>query len=101
MNPHYSQVAERAAHCCEYCQAPEAIFNSPFEVEHIIPPGSGGTDEETNLALSCRNCNLYKSNYLEGIDPTNRSSVPLFNPRQHCWKDHFAADRRTGILMGL
>ena len=27
MNPRYSRVAERAAHCCEYCQAPEAIFN--------------------------------------------------------------------------
>jgi hypothetical protein len=52
MNPHYSRAAERAGHRCEYCQAPEAIFNFPFEVEHILPPGRGGTDDESNLALS-------------------------------------------------
>ena len=37
MNPNYPFVAERACHRCEYCHAPEAIFNFPFEVEHIVP----------------------------------------------------------------
>ena len=37
MNPRYAPVAERAGHRCEYCRAPEAIFNFPFEVEHIVP----------------------------------------------------------------
>lgn len=37
MNPNYPPVAERAGHRCEYCHAPEAIFNVLFEVEHIIP----------------------------------------------------------------
>ena len=31
MNPHYPLVAERAGHRCEYCHAPEVIFNFPFE----------------------------------------------------------------------
>jgi hypothetical protein len=35
MNPHYRVVAQRAGHRCEYCRAPEAVFNFPFEVEHI------------------------------------------------------------------
>lgn len=37
MNPHYPEVSHRAAHRCEYCHAPEVIFNFPFEVEHVIP----------------------------------------------------------------
>ena len=37
MNPHYPEVALRAGHRCEYCYAPEAVFNLPLEVEHIVP----------------------------------------------------------------
>ncbi|MDD1414047.1 hypothetical protein MEN41_05055 [Dolichospermum sp. ST_con] len=37
MNPFYHLVADRAFHRCEYCHAPELVFNFPFEVEHIIP----------------------------------------------------------------
>ena len=101
MNPHYSKVAERAAHRCEYCQAPEAIFNFAFEVEHIVPPGRGGTDHESNLALSCRSCNLHKSDHVGAIDPKTGNSFPLFNPRQNRWEDHFAVDRESGELNGL
>ena len=35
MNPLYFLVAERAYHRCEYCHAPESIFNAVLEVEHI------------------------------------------------------------------
>jgi hypothetical protein len=35
MNPKYAFVALRAGHRCEYCHAPEVVFNSLFEVEHI------------------------------------------------------------------
>src|SRR5437764_1099354 len=72
MNPRYGRVAERAAHRCEYCHAPEAIFNFPFEVEHIVPAGSGGSDDESNLALSCRACNVFKADQTEAIDPELR-----------------------------
>jgi hypothetical protein len=34
MNSFYTLVADRAAHRCEYCHAPELVFNFPFEVEH-------------------------------------------------------------------
>jgi 5-methylcytosine-specific restriction endonuclease McrA len=50
MNPYYPLVAERAAHRCEYCHAPELIFNVPFEVDHIIPISKGGSDDPSNLA---------------------------------------------------
>jgi 5-methylcytosine-specific restriction endonuclease McrA len=60
MNPFYTLVADRAAHLCEYCHAPELVFNFPFEVEHIVPRSLGGADAEFNLALACRSCNLRK-----------------------------------------
>jgi pyruvate-formate lyase-activating enzyme len=44
MNPLYFMVAERAQHRCEYCHAPESIFNIVMEVEHIIPVAKGGSD---------------------------------------------------------
>jgi hypothetical protein len=100
MNPHYSFVAERARHCCEYCRAPEVIFNFPFEVEHIIPKTLGGVEDESNLALSCRSCNLRKSDHIEAVDAESQSSVPLFHPRQNHWAEHFRIDIETGAIVG-
>ena len=101
MNPRYAQVAERAAHRCEYCQAPEAVFNFPFEVEHVVPPNRGGNDDFRNLALSCRCCNLFKGNYLDALDPETGKSFPLFNPRRDLWEEHFAVEGQSGLLAGL
>jgi hypothetical protein len=101
MNPHYSRVAQRAAHRCEYCRAPEALFNFPFEVEHIVPPGRGGADDESNLALSCRGCNLFKGDALEGIDPETGKKVALYHPRRNQWNDHFTVRRFSGELLGV
>lgn len=81
MNRHYEIVARRAGHRCEYCRAPEAIFNLPFEVEHIEPTSEGGRDEESNLALSCRACNLFKSNQQSALDEMTGEVSRLFHPR--------------------
>lgn len=72
MNPHHPLVSQRARHQCEYCHAPEAIFNVPFEVDHIIPLAKGGVDAPDNWALACRACNLYKSNHIDGTDPASQ-----------------------------
>jgi len=101
MNPHYPLVAERAGHRCEYCHAPEAIFNFPFEVKHIIPPTRGGVNDETNLALSCRACNLHKSNHLDGADTETQTVVRLFHPRQDHWQEYFRVTHATAVIAGL
>src|ERR1043166_6050506 len=101
MNPRYVRIAERARHHCEYCKAPEAIFNFPFEVEHVVPPGHGGSADDSNLALSCRSCNLFKSNNVTGIDPLSGEVQPLFNPRTNQWQDHLHLDARSARLVGL
>ena len=101
MNPRYGRVAARAAHRCEYCRAPEVIFNLPFEVEHMVPTRRGGDDTESNWALSCRSCNLHKSDHQEAIDPQTGAIVPLFQPRLQRWDEHFSVEESTGILLGL
>jgi hypothetical protein len=100
MNPRYSVVASRAAHRCEYCHAPESIFNFPFEVEHIVPQAHLGLDEQFNWALACRSCNLSKSNHLTGVDDATGSDVRLYHPRSDAWNDHFLADASSGEIQG-
>ncbi|MEM6503719.1 MAG: HNH endonuclease signature motif containing protein [Cyanobacteria bacterium P01_C01_bin.89] len=100
MNPQYPKVAKRADHRCEYCRAPESIFNFPFEVEHVIPISKGGTNNSENLALSCRSCNLRKSNFTTAIDPQSGTEVRLFNPRNDQWSEHMEANLDLGIITG-
>jgi hypothetical protein len=100
MNPHYPAVARRAAHRCEYCRAPEAVFNFSFEVEHIIPTSRGGVDDPSNHCLACRACNLRKSDRLVCRDDTTQTDVPLFHPREQRWVDHFAVDLESGEIQG-
>jgi hypothetical protein len=92
MNARYPFVAERAGHRCEYCHAPEVIFNFPFEVEHVVPVVHGGVENESNLALACRACNIHKSDHLTGVDELSGSECRLFNPRQDSWEEHFRVD---------
>jgi HNH endonuclease len=101
MNPRYPLVARRAGHRCEYCRAPEAIFNLPFEVEHIVPRSKSGGDDESNWALACRSCNLHKSDRLEAIDEVTGEVLRLFHPRQDLWEDHFRVDLESGTMAGL
>ena len=80
-------VWQRAQHCCEYCHIPADISLLPFQLDHIIALKHGGQTTAANLALSCERCNFHKgpniAGYLEG------EHVPLFNPRQDQWADHF------------
>ena len=82
MNPLYPAIAERAANRCEYCRAPELVFNDLFEVEHIVPVSIGGSDDTANLGLACRSCNKYKGDFQAGTDPNTLANVRLFQPRQ-------------------
>lgn len=100
MNPRYEKVARRARHRCEYCHASEVIFNFSFEVEHIIPISREGTDAEDNWALACRSCNLYKSAHINGFDPQEQKTIPLFHLRQQTWDEHFRVDETNGHIEG-
>ncbi|KAM3094471.1 HNH endonuclease [Phormidesmis sp. 146-35] len=101
MNPFYILIADRAAHRCEYCHAPELVFNFPFEVEHIIPVCRGGADAESNLALACRSCNLRKGMRINSKDPESETEMRLFNPRIDQWNEHFQAEAESSRILGI
>lgn len=101
MNPNYPFVSARARHLCEYCHAPESVFNLAFEVEHITPQSREGETIEDNLALSCRSCNLYKSDFITGFDEVTQEEERLFNPRRDIWNEHFSIIEASGEIAGV
>lgn len=101
MNPLYPAVAARAIYRCEYCHAPEAVFNFPFEVEHILPQAHGGADDLDNLALACHACNLFKSDFETGRDEESQAEVTLFHPRGDSWGEHFTVDTASANISGM
>ena len=67
-------VAERAQGCCEYCGWPDWLTPGSFAMEHIQP---------------LVRCNNAKYDAIDALDPATGQRVPLFNPRQDLWSDHF------------
>ncbi len=100
MNAFYPVVAERAEFRCEYCRAPERIFNFTFEVDHIHPRAKGGETTPSNLALSCESCNLFKSDMTHVYDDVEKQNIALFHPRRDLWKTHFLYEAESGEIIG-
>ncbi|MEM9215261.1 MAG: HNH endonuclease [Cyanobacteria bacterium P01_F01_bin.150] len=101
MNVHYQPVAQRANHRCEYCKAPELVFNFPFEVEHIVPVCLNGSDELSNLALACRSCNLRKGMRISFKDSQTGEDVRFFHPRKDQWHVHFQVNIDSAYVQGV
>ncbi|MCY2962318.1 MAG: HNH endonuclease signature motif containing protein [Planctomycetota bacterium] len=83
-------VRERAQSRCEYCRMHQSLQGATFHVEHIIPLVAGGETNPGNLALACPGCNLKKADHQTAISPESGACVPVFNPRENQWNDHFA-----------
>jgi hypothetical protein len=91
-------VRERAEERCEYCLIRQEHYESKLHIEHIVAKQHGGNDDPLNLALCCNHCNLHKGPNIAGIDPDSGQIVPLFNPRQHLWSNHFEV--RAALILG-
>jgi hypothetical protein len=74
---------------CGYCLSPQRLVMARLEIEHIIPRARGGTNDESNLWLSCPLCNRHKADRTVGWDHETGIEVSLFNPRTQRWTDHF------------
>lgn len=53
------QMLEDQGHQCAYCETP--LFGV-FHVDHMIPLSRSGSNDWTNLAITCPYCNLSKNN---------------------------------------
>ncbi|MBD2778929.1 HNH endonuclease [Iningainema tapete] len=101
--PHNIQefVRNRANFRCEYCHYPEFLSTSPLTIDHIKPQSLGGEDHVDNLALACRRCNERHYNFTVGTDPETEQKVPLFNPRQQQWAEHFIWSADSTKIIGI
>ena len=93
-------MTAQAHHRCGYCLTTEMLIGAPMEIEHIIPTALGGQTEEGNLWLACSLCNEYKGVRVVAPDPLTDELVPLFNPRQQSWSEHFAWSQDFEQIVG-
>jgi 5-methylcytosine-specific restriction endonuclease McrA len=54
-----NSVFERDGGKCRHCSG-QLLYDEPWHIDHLKPLSKGGTNDETNLALSCIRCNLEK-----------------------------------------
>ncbi|MCI0356923.1 MAG: HNH endonuclease [Planctomycetaceae bacterium] len=57
-------------------------------------------DDLENLALACRSCNLFKSDWIEATDSISQMIAKLFHPRTDRWEEHFLVTE-GGLITGL
>ncbi|MER0204117.1 MAG: HNH endonuclease [Nitrosomonas sp.] len=58
---------------CHYCGCIVALPSEPnqsYDIDHMIPVAKGGTNDPTNLVLSCPKCNNVKRAKIQGIPDT-------------------------------
>ena len=84
------QIREDAAGRCGYCHSPEVLLGMPLEVEHLQPHAISGSSTRENLWLACSRCNDFKGDRVDAEVPETDQRIPLYNPRQQPWSDHFA-----------
>lgn len=96
-----ARVRESVEDRCGYCLSPQKYVLVPLEIDHIMPLARGGTDDEENLWLACRPCNVYKGTKVEGIDILTDLIAPLFNPRFQRWAEHFQWSEDGIQIFGL
>lgn len=94
-------VFERAKLRCEYCQSPLSFSSDDFAVEHVIPKSLSGSDDLSNLALSCQGCNNRKFIAIAALDPVSGVETRLYHPRSDPWAEHFVWSEDSTILIGL
>jgi hypothetical protein len=96
-----AEVAARAGERCEYCHLPVRGQVAAFPIDHVVPRSAGGTNDVSNLALTCPHCNAHKWTAAEGPDPDTGETVRLFHPRRDDWSEHFEWSRESaGVLAG-
>lgn len=92
-------VIERAKSCCEYCLLHQDDHYLSHEVDHIIALKHRGETIESNLCLSCIDCNRYKGSDIGSFDLDTQTFTGLYNPRTMRWREHFALNE--GLIIPL
>ena len=96
-----SEVRRLDKNRCAYCQAPEELAVTTFDVDHIAPVSAGGATTVDNLCLACPACNRHKGARQSAPDPQTGQSAPLYHPRRQDWSAHFEWSEDKSLVVGL
>ena len=91
-------VRQRAGNRCEYCGLhQDDLPLIAIHVDNVISRHHCGGDDADNLCECCHWCNFNKGPNLATV--VEGQLVPLFNPRNQIWREHFHfdADRVVGL----
>jgi HNH endonuclease len=94
-------VIERARNYCEYCRYSGRYASQTSPIDHVTPLETGGQTTAENLAQSCQECNGHKAARTAATDPVTGLSVPLYNPREQRWDEHFSWSEDYLQITGL
>ena len=94
------KIRRAAQNRCGYCLTPQEIVSMPLEIEHLQPIAEGGTGDEENLWLACRNCNGFKHAKTHAVDPQTNVKTAIFNPRKQIWNEHFDFNKDNAEIIG-
>lgn len=95
-----AEIRREAGNRCGYCLGEQRYIFAWLEIEHLHPRSKGGKTVKENLWLACTYCNTFKSSQTHGIDPKTKRKIPLFNPRNQVWKNHFELDTDQATIIG-
>lgn len=95
------RIAKDAKFRCGYCLTDIENTGTKMEIDHIVPIAVGGPTIESNLWLSCTDCNGFKNDRINAKDPESQQTVTLFNPRDQNWHEHFAWSNNKDLVVGL
>ena len=93
-------IIQRAQRRCEYCKCPMDVSTQSFAFDHIDPVSAGGETDLDNLAFTCGGCNNHKHKKVSALDPISQITIPLYNPRQQDWHDHFSWNEDFSEVVG-
>jgi HNH endonuclease len=95
-----AKIRAQAKNRCGYCLVPQKLVSYKLEIEHLFPKGKGGGNEEENLWLACRQCNLSKGTKTHGFDTLTFERVKIYDPRKQIWSEHFAWSKDKTEIIG-
>ena len=93
-----NKVVARANSICEYCLLSDRLALYSFHIEHIRSLKHGGSNDISNLAYCCPDCNYYKGSDIGTFNKDGETIIRVFNPRKDSWDEHFELD--AGAIHG-
>ena len=91
-------VFERDNFTCQYCGLDasknfDVWWHANLNIDHVQPKAHGGPDDETNLVVACRACNLYKGSVPCGSLDEARAILAAKREQARGWFEKYVLTR--------